>query len=120
MTVQQKESRGILERHFQSGILTLLLALVAWGTSSISYQSTEIALLKLTVANLTSTLDKLADQPFLSRDDFSTEMKIYNNRLDLAELDQKKINNTLSEIDNRIRRIETYRMFLEHKRTPEN
>ena len=103
---EQQQRSSVFERHAQTLMAVVVTALVLWVGKTVSEQSTSMALLNQSVSRLEKEVSTFTSTPRFSKDDFTSEMRIYDRRLDLVERAQSKNIEFLTSLEKRVRMIE--------------
>lgn len=113
MQKEQDVKPSVLERHAQTIMVFIITAMIAWVGTSVSTQRTEIALLQQAVSDLKIEVTDFTRQPRFTKQDFTDEMRLYDNRIKLIELELQKADARLNSKDERIRDLETWQLDVE-------
>ena len=101
-----------LERHIQTGLTAVVIALVLWAGTTINNQTTQIAVFAEKLVSVEKRVDIFTQQPRFSKDDFKIEMQVFDARLSFIETELNNRKNFMNEIDSRTRLLERHKDFL--------
>lgn len=105
-----REQRNGLERHAQTIVGAVVLALVLWVGKTLNEQNLSIAVLNERVVSMQQQLSVFANfmkEPRFTENDYKEKMVPFSQRMDFLEMEMTKRLGLLRDMEERLRRLES-------------
>lgn len=107
--MQKEPNNPIFERHAQTILGAIIVALILWVGSSINQQSQQLVAMNEQIKSLQTQvtfLTKFAERPSYSRDDFKNDIRMYESQMNELMVDMKKLANYINDMNTRLVKVE--------------